>query len=268
MTDKTDLGDRMKFYESMETDRRLLPGLPVYARIDGRKFSRFTKGLTRPFDKELHELMITVTKGLVEETHALIGYTQSDEISLAWYPRDFKSEIFFNGRVFKMLSALAATATSLFTLEGLQTTLASRITNRRPTFDARVCCLPNLDELANMFLWREQDATKNAISMAARAVYSHKSLHGQNGKAMQEMLFAKGVNFNDYPPEFKRGSFVRKIVVERNLTNEELEKIPPKHRPTGPVKRSKLVRIDMPSFGKVVNRVDVISGEEPVVTHD
>lgn len=37
--DNTTLGDRMKMYETRESKRRLLPNLPVCARIDGKCFS-------------------------------------------------------------------------------------------------------------------------------------------------------------------------------------------------------------------------------------
>ena len=40
---KDALGDRMKAYEAQEAGRRLIPMLPVLARIDGRCFSKFTK---------------------------------------------------------------------------------------------------------------------------------------------------------------------------------------------------------------------------------
>lgn len=41
-------GDRMKTYESIETGRKFIPLLPVYARIDGRCFSKFTRDMDRP----------------------------------------------------------------------------------------------------------------------------------------------------------------------------------------------------------------------------
>lgn len=78
------LGDRMKGYEATETDRRFVPLRPIYARIDGRSFSRFTQGMTRPFNHKMSHAMIETTKYLVEHTHATVGYTQSDEISLVW----------------------------------------------------------------------------------------------------------------------------------------------------------------------------------------
>lgn len=94
--------------------------------------------------------------------------------------------------------------------------------------------------------------------MAARAYYGQSALHGKSAPEMQEMLFAKGVNFNDFPSHFKRGSFVRRRTVLRGLTEEELARIPEAHRPSGPVERSEIVALDMPPFGRVTNRVDVV----------
>ena len=51
MTD--DFGDRMKVYEMAEAGRRLMPLLPAVARLDGKGFSGFTRGLARPFDERL-----------------------------------------------------------------------------------------------------------------------------------------------------------------------------------------------------------------------
>jgi len=209
MTKKDDLGDRMKEYERHETGRKFLPMLPIYARIDGRGFSKFTKGMARPFDAAMTHAMIETTKYLVKETHANIGYVQSDEISLAWLAPDYTSSIFFDGKITKMTSVLAAMATAGFgrAIRGWQP-----YEDRFPAFDARVLQLPLPYEAANMFLWRNIDATKNAVSMAARHYYSPKQMHGKNQAAMIEMLQDKGVIFADYPESFRHGTFVRREV--------------------------------------------------------
>ena len=82
---KDSLWDRMKFYESQACVEKLLPLIPVIARLDGKGFSKFTKGLKRPYDERLSKLMVETTKYLVKETNANCGYTQSDEITLVWY---------------------------------------------------------------------------------------------------------------------------------------------------------------------------------------
>jgi tRNA(His) guanylyltransferase len=43
-----DLGNRMKFYEGLNTPDRLMPLCPVIVRLDGCCFHNFTKGLNRP----------------------------------------------------------------------------------------------------------------------------------------------------------------------------------------------------------------------------
>jgi tRNA(His) guanylyltransferase len=264
------LGDRMKAYEARETERVFLPMIPVYARIDGRCFSGFTRGMNRPYDERMSAAMIAATKHLVEHTHARIGYTQSDEISLVWLADDPKSEMFFGGKVQKITSVVAALATAAFTRALLDGPLADRA-ERLPHFDARVFHLPTRAEAANVFLWREQDATKNAVSMAAGHYYSAKALHGKSGAEKQEMLFAKGVNFNDYPAFFKRGTFVRRETTARELTSKERELIPERHRPPEGEKviRSAVVELNMPRFGSVQNREAVIFNcEAPVLRDD
>lgn len=260
------LGDRMKAYEDMEAGRRLLPLVPALARIDGRCFSSFTRGLGRPYDANFSALMIELTKYLVKETNAVCGYTQSDEITLAWYSPDRRSEIFFDGRIQKMVSVLGSTAA--YFLSRLPEYLPPEYAAKLPTFDARVWSVPTLEEGANCFLWREWDATKNSITMAAQEHYSHKEIHGVGGADKQEMLFRKGVNWNDYPDFFKRGSYVQRRVTSRKFTAAELDKLPPLHEaranPELTVERTDYARIEMPPLGKVINRVGVIySGEEP-----
>lgn len=262
-------GDRMKGYEALETERRFMPLLPVYARIDGRCFSSFTHGMRRPFDQAFSRAMVETTKALVYATHARIGYTQSDEISLVWMQERSDSELFFDGKIQKMVSVLAGLASATFCRICLDDEyLRGFAVKHAPHFDCRAFQLPNTGEAANAFLWREQDATKNAISMAARSMYSHNELNGKSGAVMQEMIFQKGQNFNDYPNFFKRGTFVRRTYAERTMTADELARIPEKHRPDPDAKhmRSEIVCPEMPPFSKVENRVAVIfDGADPVV---
>jgi tRNA(His) 5'-end guanylyltransferase len=262
------LGDRMKEYESQFAGVRFLPLLPVVARLDGKNFSTFTRGLRRPYDERLTNLMIDTTASLVEETNAVCGYTQSDEITLAWYSSSADSQIYFDGRVQKMVSVLAATCTAHFNAKLAQ--VLPEKTGKLPVFDCRVWQLPTLTEAANVFVWRELDATKNAITMAAQEFYSHTELHEKNGAEKQEMLFAKGVNFNDYPAYFKRGSYIQRRKVTGKFTAEDLEALPPKHHArTNPdlvVERTEYRRLDLPPILKVTNRVGVIfHSEEPII---
>lgn len=210
MSKKPDaLGDRLKSYEAVETQGKFLPMLPVYARIDGRCFSKFTKGMRRPYDETMSWMMQETTKYLVENTGALTGYTQSDEISLIWYSDDIKSEIFFCRKKQKMTSILAAMATAKFLQLALEN-FPDKCDKSLPTFDARVFQLPNMIEGMNCFLWRVQDAVKNSVTMAASEWYSNKQLMGKNSNDKLDMLIEKGINWNDYPKFFKEGSFFKR----------------------------------------------------------
>lgn len=258
------LGDRMKMYESAESGRRFMPLLPILARIDGRRFSAFTRGFQRPYDQRMAQAMIATTGKLVEETNACMGYTQSDEITLTWHSLDIKSQVWFDGRVQKMVSQLAAQAMLHFFC-----TIPEEWQHRMPTFDARAWQVPNRTEGANVFLWREWDATKNSLTMAASEHYSHNELHGKNGADKHEMLHAKGINWNDYPAAFKRGTFVQRRTVVKPFTAEELERLPAKHQaranPDLMVERQEIAVLGMPPFAGVSNREAVIfEGASPV----
>lgn len=258
----------MKLYEGIECDRRLMPRLPVVARMDGRAFHSFTRGMNRPYDERLSKLMVETALYLVRETNACMGYTQSDEITLAWHSTDPQSQIWFDGRVAKMTSQLAAHATLCF--NRLLAQIAPEYLDRQPTFDARVWTVPNRTEGANVFVWREWDATKNSISMAASALYSDKALHAKNGSEKQEMLWQKGVNWNDYPAFFKRGTYVQRRTVVKPFSAEEIDRLPPKHaartNPALTVERSEWRALELPIITTITNREAVIfDGAEPIV---
>lgn len=264
-------GDRMKGYEAVETGRRLDTSLPVYARIDGRGFSRFTRGMRRPFDPRMTAAMQAATRHLVKETDARLGYTQSDEISLIWEvnPSSPSAQMFFDGKLQKLASVLAGMATAAFTRAVLLSEPEFTVyAERLPHFDARVFSLPSRDEGANAFLWREMDATRNAVSMTAFANFSARSLHGVSVAGMRERLAGAGVDFETYPRAFRQGTYYRRHVVERALTADEMVRIPERHRPAPDaiVTRTEIAEVDMPPFSTVANRVAVVfDGAEPDV---
>ena len=247
------LGDRMKSYEALSTSRQLMPNTPVYARIDGRAFHTFCHGLKKPYSDAFIEVMQEVCKFLVEATNACLGYVQSDEISLGW-ENTVKAP--FDGRIQKLESNLSSLASARFvyhlcslwfnsiggTEVGLKgedavfakdiKTLVNRMHNGAiPSFDCRVFNVPSMVELTNCFLWRENDAIKNSISGMALNFYSHKELQNKNSDEKIHMMRMKGYCFwEDADPAFMRGTFFRRELYFKPLTNEEVENIPEKQR--------------------------------------
>lgn len=266
---KDALGDRMKMLENIECDRNFLPMLPIVARVDGRSFHSFTKGLDRPFDESFKACILDTMLYLAKETNPLIVYSQSDEISLLWYSSNIDSQVWFNGRITKMVSQLAAQTTLAF-YRAVCERMPKKYAEKLPTFDARVWQVPTKEEAVNVFIWRELDASKNSITMAARSVYSDKELFKKNSADKHEMLYKKGINWNDYPAYFKRGTYIQKRTMEKVFLPSEIEKLPVNHaarkNPDLIFKRAEYREVELPPITTITNRVDVFfNGEDPKV---
>lgn len=277
-----ELGQRMKVYEAYTTSTKLMPLLPIYCRIDGRAFHTFCKGLEKPFCYELVQTMQEVTKFLVEETHALLGYVQSDEINLCWQD---STKLLFDGKLFKLESILPSLATVKFVnyINCMYNSsknsdsnkqwriLYNKVQNLNPVFDCRIFQLPNMEELANCFIWREIDAVRNSVQMLAQANFSHKELQGLKTKALQDkLLIEKDINWNDLSDDLKRGAYFKQIFVEKEVDNDTWNKIPNNKKPLSKiVKRPKIQLVNFPIMKKVENKTGVyFNNEEPVFYKD
>jgi tRNA(His) 5'-end guanylyltransferase len=253
MTDKQPkdtLGDKMKALEGVEGSRKAVIGMPLIVRLDGRAFHTFTKGLKRPFDENLTKLMQDTTKYLIEQTSAMLGYTQSDEITLVWFfPADAVQEYMFDGRYQKICSILSATATAYFN-KHLAAALPEKA-DALPLFDARAWQVPTLHEAYQCLLWREKDAIKNSITMVSLAHFSDKEIHGVNGDVKKQMLREAGDPWEDYASCYRKGSYFKRVTEVRPLTGEELEKIPEKHRTTELVTRRPVKQVELPDLNTI-----------------
>ena len=218
------LGDRIKSSYEDRSKTFLNRRTITIIRLDGKGFSKFTKNLNKPFDDGFSDDMDATALYLCENIQgAKFAYTQSDEISVVLCDFDnIETDAWFDYNVQKMTSIAASLATAKFNqlrmaracwegsdVEGYldQNDLMNI---NLAFFDARVFQVPNVDEMFNAILWRQQDCTRNSISMAASAVYSHKELEKKSSNMKQEMLFQKGINWNDYLTKYKRGSVVKK----------------------------------------------------------
>jgi len=256
MSSKDNLGDRIKSYERLEKDNFLIPMLPTIVRLDGRSFSKFTKSF-EPFDEDMSNAMIETTKFLVKESNALIGYTQSDEITLILYTDNVDSQIFFNGKKHKLLSNLASLASVKFYDEITHLKQVQDLPDLFPSFDCRLFQVPTKMEAWNALLWRVQDSIKNSIQMLAQSHISHKVLQGKNQKQQLQMLDELGVHWEELPNRFKEGTFVRKVVYDKVVYEDDLE------RETIRVKRSKVDVVNNGcDFNKIENRIEYIFGED------
>lgn len=232
--DKTTLGDRMKNNYENISRYYLTRRMPIITRIDGKSFHTFTKGFKKPFDDIFVKTMQETMKYLCENIQGcVLGYTQSDEISLVLVDyAELTTDAWFGNNLQKMCSVSASMATLAFNkaftrniskqfkrlyTEHLEEKDASYIEtlesamNKGAMFDSRVFTIPK-EEVCNYMLWRQQDATRNSILSVGQANFSYKDLHGKSCNNIQDMLMTqKGINWNDYATTLKRGSCCIKV---------------------------------------------------------
>lgn len=234
---KDSLGDRMKEFYENRSRYYLTRRMPVAIRIDGKAFHSFTRGMKKPFDEILVKSMQETMKYLCANIQGcVLGYTQSDEITLVLTDyATIMTDAWFDNNLQKMCSVAASMATMSFN-KTFATLVEERIRDlnmplnsdseeakyldkmRSKTFnamfDARVFTIPQ-EEVANMLIWRQQDAVRNSIQSVGQAYFSHKELDHKTCNDIQDMLMLqKHVNWNDYPTTLKQGSCcVRKSVL-------------------------------------------------------
>lgn len=220
---KDELGERMK--ENYEHRTRIMLPRRTYTviRLDGKAFHTYTKGFKRPYDLGLMRIMDQTTIKLCEQIQGVkMAFTQSDEISLVLTDFDSQqTDAWFDGNIQKIVSVAASIATAAFN-NGMyldEEILASM--EKVAYFDARVFTIPETEEVINYLIWRQQDATRNSIQMGAQSMYSQKQLHGKNTSELQELMFQKGQNWNDYPTGFKRGRAIVKVQYEMEAKNRK-----------------------------------------------
>lgn len=238
--DKTTLGDRMKNNYENVNRFYLTRRMPVIIRVDMRAGHTFTKGMNKPFDDVFVKTMQETMEYLCENIQGcVLGYTQSDEISLVLTDyAELTTDAWFGNNLQKMCSVSASMATLAFNkffsgrvqefmydccdefgddvLPEKQNDyeLAHNVYFKKfnaAMFDSRVFTIPK-EEVCNYFIWRQQDSTRNSIQSVGQANFSQKELHGKSCNNIQDMLMIqKGINWNDYATTLKRGSCCIKV---------------------------------------------------------
>ncbi len=198
-----DFDKEMRIYEE-SIDQYILPDMYIVARLDGRSFTRLTKEICKfeaPFDIKFKDLMVETVKTLLNVGFRIVyGYTESDEISLLFHPKDRT----FGRKVRKINTTLAGEASAAFSLA----------LGQAATFDCRVVPLPNKERVVDYFVWRQEDAHRNSLN--AHCYWAlRKEGKSQNDATIEleeksvayknELLFQKGINYNELPSWQKRG---------------------------------------------------------------
>lgn len=258
MSDKKNdsFGDKMKEFESRYSKLILDEELPICVRIDGKAFHTYTKEMNRPYDVDLSSVMIKTMNYLVEETGARIGYTQSDEISLIYFKTAPHQQTFFGSRIQKLTSVLASMATAKFNQEILLCFPHKK--DDLAIFDCRVWNVPTLRDAADVLVWRQKDAIKNAVSMAASSYFSDKELHKKTSSEKIAMLENVNVPWKDFPEFFKSGTYSMRKYEKREIENSD--KFFKNNENTDFCLRSFTYNFHLPVLTDIQNYTDLIFG--------
>lgn len=176
-------------------------------RLDGRSFSRFTRSLDKPFDAAFTAALLDAAEALLGEfSGSLLTYAQSDEVSLV--ASDLigaTTQPWFGGDLQKTVSVAASLVTAEFARRFVA--VDPRVAGVA-TFDARAFVLATPDDVLEYVGWRQSDAVRNSISMAATRYMSHRERHGRPITALLDDLRDRfDVDWTDYPAANRLGTF-------------------------------------------------------------
>ena len=216
---KNELTKRMKENYELRSRHFFPRRTYVLARIDGRSFHTWTRGLDKPYDKPLMECMDAAAVELCKEVAGVrLAFVQSDEISLLLTDfEDVSSQAWFDNCQNKIESITASIATMAFNLKVIEfnreaTTKLGLTKRPNAMFDSRAWIIPDPIEVENYFVDRQKDAERNSVTLLASNYASHKQLHGKSVSDRHEVIHTAGDNWAKHPARFKHGGIIRRMV--------------------------------------------------------
>lgn len=234
---RDELGNRLKRNYENVSKTYLTRRMPVIIRLDGKAFHTFTRGFNKPFDSVLADTMQKTTEYLCKNVEGcVLGYTQSDEISLLLVDyKNLNTEAWFNYAVQKCVSVVASMATMAFNKYfdelvgefceknsvthfdsgGFEThfnTIENEILfgrynvslDKGALFDARIFNIPK-EEVVNYFVWRQNDCIRNAINSIGQKYFSNNVLSHKSTADIKNMLADSDISVDSYDEKYMNG---------------------------------------------------------------
>lgn len=236
---RDEMGKRMKSFYEDRAKTYLVRNMPVVIRVDGNAFHTLTRGMQKPFDDVLMETMQeTMVEMCKEIGGCVLGYTQSDEISLLLVDyKTTKTDAWYDYSVQKLASRAASKATAkfnrIFEAKAMKAIQSGKLDPRverayikamknGAEFDGRCFNIPK-EEVTNYFFWRQLDASTNSVAMVAQSQFNSKELHKKSWSDMQDMLMLeRGINWSKFETAKKRGACCKRVV--RTVTGKNGKK--------------------------------------------
>jgi tRNA(His) 5'-end guanylyltransferase len=208
-------GDRMKWLERQWEGRRLDASLPFVVRLDGHKFSKFTKKYNKPLDPRIKDAMISAAEDVLDAFSARTAFVESDEVTFV-FSRQTDPEVsthMYAGRTHKLCSLMASLMSVRFN-HHLQDGLGLAY------FDGRCFQVTSKEEVLDAVWWRYKDDTfRNGVNSLAQQHISKKELHGKPLGGVMAMLKAKNIMLNDQDSHLLFGTFIKKQLWEKPFTD-------------------------------------------------
>ena len=197
----TDLETRMRAYEE-NSNLSYDSSSPLYIRVDGHGFSKFTRSFKKPYDDLITEGMNYAAKREFGELNVCrLAYTQSDEITFVLWNVKGNTEPYPQSGRTQKLASLVASHVTLFFNEYLSKHIDANdplhLKIFEPYFDGRVVSIAK-EEVPNYIFWRALDSTRNSIQTVARWTFGHKAILNKNSDMMIKMLADKNIDIYQY----------------------------------------------------------------------
>jgi tRNA(His) guanylyltransferase len=219
---RTSYWSYVKKYEMLHTDV-LMSNVWIVIRVDGKKFSHFTKvhAYEKPIDRNAIELMNLSARNVMKTfPEVCMAYGQSDEFS---FLLDRNTEL-LNRRSSKLNSCFASLFASNFVMHWNQIFNSKKPLQYAPAFDSRCIQFPTLAATKDYFRWRQDDAFVNHLyNMCFWYLVQKKGktikeaeymLSGTSIQAKNELLFNTfGINIAKEPDIDKKGT----VLLRSNL---------------------------------------------------
>ncbi|KAJ2897791.1 tRNA-histidine guanylyltransferase 1-like [Coemansia aciculifera] len=218
------------YVRDFERPDNLLPSTWLVVRIDGQGFSNFTKNhqFTKPNDIRALHLMNRAAKMVMESmVEIVLAYGESDEYSFVFS----KKAKAYDRRASKIATLLVSKFTAAYVFYWSEF-FADTPLKELPAFDGRVVEYPSDRIMRDYLCWRQVDCHINnmyntcfwlLVNQGGMSQQdAEKRLKGTFAKDKHELLFSEfGVNYNNEPEIFKKGSVLLRSLVPIDMTDKD-----------------------------------------------
>lgn len=222
---------RFEYVRLFERENFLLPATYIVIRVDGKGFHKFSEHykFSKPNDEKALNVMNQAALSMVKQFPDIqLAYGDSDEYLFLLR----KSCDLFERREMKLVSTFSSFMSVHYVMQWNAEFPEKPIENARlPTFDARAVVYPNAGIVRDYFSWRQVDCHINNLYNTAfwnlvtkcnlTGQQAEQELMGTLAKDKNEILYARcGINYNNEPEIFKKGTVIVREYDEWKLANE------------------------------------------------